>query len=133
MGRNNNPYFNNSGYPDPTAYEAIRAVSREQNMSLDGKVTMLYRVLHFIISEAGFEVVDRIHVTVKTADEKLAQIVEANADAIVVSSLYGQGCCRRCRSFRGDYEIPGAETGICLFWKDYRTYGEICEYWKKRG
>ena len=32
--------------------------------------------------EAGFEVVDRIHVTVKTADEKLAQIVEANADAI---------------------------------------------------
>ena len=26
-----------------------------------------------------------------------------------------------------------AETGICLFWKDYRTYGEICEYWKKRG
>lgn len=28
---------------------------------------------------------------------------------------------------------PGAETGICLFWKDYRTYGEICEYWKKRG
>ena len=42
-------------------------------------------------------------------------------------------CCRRCRSFRGDYEIPGAETGICLFWKDYRTYGEICEYGKKRG
>ena len=32
--------------------------------------------------EAGFEVVDRIHVTVRTADEKLAQIVEANADAI---------------------------------------------------
>ena len=32
--------------------------------------------------EAGFEVVDRIHVTVKTADEKLAQIVEANADTI---------------------------------------------------
>ena len=32
--------------------------------------------------EAGFEVVDRIHVTVKTADEKLAQIVKANADAI---------------------------------------------------
>ncbi len=32
--------------------------------------------------EAGFEVTDRIHVTVKTADEKLARIVEENAEAI---------------------------------------------------
>ena len=32
--------------------------------------------------EAGFEVTDRIHVTVKTADEKLARIAEENAEAI---------------------------------------------------
>ena len=70
MGRNNNPYFNNSGYPVPTAYEAIRAVSREQNMSLDGKVTMLYRVLHFIISEAGFEVVGNIELKHKKSGRR---------------------------------------------------------------
>ena len=70
MGRNNNPYFNNSGYPDPTAYEAIRTVSREQNMSLDGKVTMLYRVLHFIISEAGFEVVGNIELKHKKSGRR---------------------------------------------------------------
>ena len=45
-------------------------VSREQNMSLDGKVTMLYRVLHFIISEAGFEVVGNIELKHKKSGRR---------------------------------------------------------------
>ena len=49
---------------------------------IDGDYPILCTYLQTMRKEAGFEVVDRIHVTVKTADEKLAQIVEANADAI---------------------------------------------------
>ena len=66
-------------------------------LALGGKVLLLRRAareiaegfareviskLQTMRKEAGFEVVDRIHVTVKTADEKLAQIVAQNAEAI---------------------------------------------------
>ena len=44
-------------------------------------ITILTK-LQTMRKEAGFEVTDRILVTVKTADEKLAAIVEANVDAI---------------------------------------------------
>ena len=98
MGRNNNPYFNNSGYPDPTAYEAIRAVSREQNMSLDGKVTMLYRVLHFIISEAGFEVVDWVIGKPMGEDQKvLTDALDRAVTAVPV--LISQGVDRAMNRF----------------------------------
>lgn len=57
----NNPYFNNSGCADPTAYNAIKTVEHEEN-ELDKKVHFLIKALKFIISESGFELINRIEI-----------------------------------------------------------------------
>lgn len=53
------PTRNAEGYPDPTAYHAIKRVTQEEN-ELDAKVNLLIKVLKFIISESGFELLARI-------------------------------------------------------------------------
>ena len=58
---NNNPLFNSSGCKDPTAYEAIGKVIREEN-DLDKRVHCLINVLKFIIEWAGFELISRIEI-----------------------------------------------------------------------
>ena len=45
------PWENGEGYPDPTAYNALR-----------GKVNFLIKVLKFIIAESGFELLARIEI-----------------------------------------------------------------------
>ena len=56
---NKNPKFNASGCPDPTAYEAMKPIIREEN-EIGGKANFLIKILKFIISESGFELLNRI-------------------------------------------------------------------------
>lgn len=50
-----NPYYNQSGCADPTAYRALKNLSEEEQ-----KVNVLIKVLKFIIHESGFELLNRI-------------------------------------------------------------------------
>lgn len=47
------PWENGEGYPDPTAYNALRPIMQE-DAALEGKVNFLIKVLKFIIAESGF-------------------------------------------------------------------------------
>lgn len=58
---NKNPLFNSSGCKDPTAYEAIGHVIKEEN-DLDKRVHSLINVLKFIVEWAGFDLISRIEV-----------------------------------------------------------------------
>lgn len=57
----NYPKRNSEGYYDPTAYEGVKCIVREEN-ALDGRVSDLVRVLKFIIRSCGFELVSRIEI-----------------------------------------------------------------------
>ena len=57
----NYPKRNSEGYYDPTAYEGVKSIVREEN-ALDGRVSDLVRVLKFIIRSFGFELVSRIEI-----------------------------------------------------------------------
>ena len=57
----NYPKRNSEGYYDPTAYEGMKSIVREEN-ALDGRVSDLVRVLKFIIRNCGFELVSRIEI-----------------------------------------------------------------------
>lgn len=57
----NYPKRNSEGYYDPTAYEGVKSIVREEN-ALDGRVSDLVRVLKFIIRNCGFELVSRIEI-----------------------------------------------------------------------
>ncbi len=54
-----NPKRNSEGYSDPTAYLGLRSIIREEN-ALEGEVNTLIKVLKYIISKSGFELVSRI-------------------------------------------------------------------------
>ena len=56
-----NPKLNSEGYYDPTAYLGLRNVVRKEN-ALEQDVTMLIKVLKYIIGKAGFELVSRIEI-----------------------------------------------------------------------
>lgn len=57
----NYPKRNSEGYYDPTAYEGVKSIVREEN-ALDGRVSDLVKVLKFIIRNSGFELVSRIEI-----------------------------------------------------------------------
>lgn len=57
----NYPKRNSEGYYDPTAYEGVKSIVREEN-ALDGRVSDLVKVLKFIIRNFGFELVSRIEI-----------------------------------------------------------------------
>jgi len=61
MGDKRNLKYNQSGYADPTAYEAVSNVIKEEK-ELNKKVYDLISVLKFIIDWAGFELIDRIEI-----------------------------------------------------------------------
>ena len=56
---NRNPYYNNEGYPEPTAYNGTKDVIKEV-AELERKTGELIKVLKFIIRSAGFELIERI-------------------------------------------------------------------------
>lgn len=53
------PWKNAEGYSDPTAYEALKAVDR-QEAEQQKKVNALIGVLKYIINAAGFDLLARI-------------------------------------------------------------------------
>lgn len=57
MGKN--PFYNSEGYPDPTAYHALKPIIQEEQ-ELEKKVHNLVKVLKFIVEWAGFEFIGRI-------------------------------------------------------------------------
>lgn len=61
MGNRKNPRCNSEGYADPTPYEALRNIDKA-NAALDDKVNFLFKVIRFIASEAGFDILNRIEV-----------------------------------------------------------------------
>ena len=71
------------------------------------------RILYQAFTEAGFEVIN-LGVMV-SQEEYIAAAVESNADAIVVSSLYGQGelDCRGMREKCDEAGLQGIPLPIC--------------------
>ena len=59
MGSKKNPRCNQEGYADPTAYEALKPII-SADTALENKVAFLIKVLKFIATEAGFDIVARI-------------------------------------------------------------------------
>lgn len=56
-----NPRKNSEGYSDPTAYAGLRPIIEAEN-ALQGEVNALIKVLKYIISKSGFELVSRIEI-----------------------------------------------------------------------
>ena len=54
------PWENAEGYTDSTAYTALRHIQQEENAELDAKVNTLIKVLKYIVSLSGFELINRI-------------------------------------------------------------------------
>lgn len=54
-----NPRRNSEGYYDPTAYMGLKPIIDEEN-ALEREVNMLVKVLKYIVSKSGFELVSRI-------------------------------------------------------------------------
>lgn len=50
-----NDFYNHEGYPDPTAYEALKQAEKRRR-----KGNFLIQVILFICREAGFKVTSRI-------------------------------------------------------------------------
>ena len=61
MNRNNNPYYNGEGYPDPTAYAGTKGIIKEETAT-EKKASELIKILKFIIRLAGFELIERIKI-----------------------------------------------------------------------
>ena len=53
----NDGYYNPEGYRDPTAYDAIRNITDEEE-----KVSILIHVIKSILRLAGFELIRRIEI-----------------------------------------------------------------------
>lgn len=53
------PWQNAEGYADPTAYNAMRNIDREENEQVK-RVSALVSVLKYVIDAAGFDLVNRI-------------------------------------------------------------------------
>lgn len=69
LGDKNKAYFNESGCPDPTAYNAIKNVSIEEK-ELEDKAFDLIKTLKRIIDWAGFELLERIKVKHKKSGKE---------------------------------------------------------------
>ena len=64
MGNNGKPWLNNSGYPDPTAYEAMKHIQNEEKRSshVDSDAHMVVTTIKNILDLSGFELVERIQI-----------------------------------------------------------------------
>lgn len=59
MGNNGKPWLNNSGCPDPTAYEAMKNIQREESKA-DHDVHVVITTIKNILDLSGFDLVGRI-------------------------------------------------------------------------
>lgn len=58
---NKNPRFNDSGCYDPTAYEALKPIIKDDAI-LENKAHNLVNTLKFVVEWAGFEFIGRIQI-----------------------------------------------------------------------
>ena len=87
------------------------------------------QILYHAFSEAGFNVVN-LGVMV-SQEEFINAAIETNADAIVVSSLYGQGELD-CRGLREKCDEAGLE-GILLYVIGKQPFDEVEKRFKAMG
>lgn len=59
MGNSKNPRFNSEGYHDPTAYEALKPIIKE-DIAIQNKLNKLITDLKLVIDLSGFELIGRI-------------------------------------------------------------------------
>lgn len=64
MGNNGKPWLNDSGCPDPTAYEAMKHIQNEEKRlnHVDSNAHMVVTTIKNILDLAGFELVERIQI-----------------------------------------------------------------------
>lgn len=64
MGNSGKPWLNNSGCPDPTAYEALKHVRAEEkrNHYVDDNAHMVISTIKNILDLSGFELIGRIQI-----------------------------------------------------------------------
>lgn len=55
----NKAKYNSEGYADPTAYEGMKGIIREESEA-EKRVHDLVKVLKYIINSAGFELTERV-------------------------------------------------------------------------
>lgn len=64
-----NPWKNNEGYNDPTAYFGLKPILDGEN-ALQREVNTLIKVLKYIVNNSGFELISRIEIRdIKTGRE----------------------------------------------------------------
>lgn len=56
-----NPKYNGEGYHDPTAYEALKPIIKE-DAAVQNKVNKLMTALKLVVDLAGFDLIGRIQV-----------------------------------------------------------------------
>lgn len=57
----NKPFQNSEGYNDPTAYQALKPIIKEES-DLENRVHVLVTTLKNIVNWAGFEFIGRIEI-----------------------------------------------------------------------
>ena len=64
LGNNGKPWLNNSGCPDPTAYEAMKNIQKEEKRlnQTDENVRLVITTIKNILDLSGFELVERIQI-----------------------------------------------------------------------
>ena len=64
LGDNGKPWLNNSGCPDPTAYEALKKIQNEERWfnQIDKTAHLVITTIKNILDLAGFELVERIQI-----------------------------------------------------------------------
>ena len=64
MGNNGKPWLNDSGCPDPTAYEAMKHIQSEERRSnqTDRNARLVITTIKNILDLTGFELVERIQI-----------------------------------------------------------------------
>lgn len=64
MSNQGKPWLNDSGCPDPTAYEAMKRIQKEEKMvnRVDDDAHTVITTIKNILDLAGFELVERIQI-----------------------------------------------------------------------
>lgn len=64
MGNNGKPWLNDSGCPDPTAYEALKHIQNEEKRlyRVDSNAHTVITTIKNILDLSGFELVERIQI-----------------------------------------------------------------------
>ncbi len=69
MGNDKNPRYNSSGCADPTAYEALKPIIKE-DAEIERKAYELVKIVKIIIGWAGFELVQRVQIKHKKSGKE---------------------------------------------------------------